>query len=212
MCDQATRNLIIINADGFGRSVACLAKHATVCGKEWNLKGFLDDREVFAASTGLPLLGSPLTYVPESNDLFFCAIGNPIARRKYSAELLKREAKFIVLSRTTSVGDDTAIGQGSLLDINVAIDTECSLGEFVIIQGMTIVGHEAHIGNYVHISSFVFIGGKVRIGDNVTIFPHSTILPGITIGEGATVGAGSVVIKDVPAGVTVFGNPAKRIM
>jgi len=43
----------------------------------------------------------------------------------------------------------------------------------------------------------------VRIGAN------ATILPGKVIGEDAFVGAGALVTKDVPAGVTVVGNPAK---
>ncbi|MCC7424386.1 MAG: N-acetyltransferase [Planctomycetaceae bacterium] len=41
-----------------------------------------------------------------------------------------------------------------------------------------------------------------------SIGANATILPGVTIGEGATVGAGSVVVRDVPAGATVKGNPA----
>ena len=39
----------------------------------------------------------------------------------------------------------------------------------------------------------------------------STILCGVEIGAGAIVGAGSVVTKDVPAGMIVAGNPAKRL-
>jgi serine acetyltransferase len=35
------------------------------------------------------------------------------------------------------------------------------------------------------------------------------ILGAITIGEKAVIGAGSVVVKDVPAGATVAGNPAR---
>jgi acetyltransferase-like isoleucine patch superfamily enzyme len=35
----------------------------------------------------------------------------------------------------------------------------------------------------------------------------ATLLPGITIGAGAIIGAGAVVTKNVPAGVTVVGNP-----
>lgn len=51
----------------------------------------------------------------------------------------------------------------------------------------------------VHIEDFVWLGDSV------------TIVPGIRIGEGAIVAAGSVVVKDVPRGGIVGGNPAKLI-
>ena len=53
--------------------------------------------------------------------------------------------------------------------------------------------------------------GKITIEDNVYIGAHSLIMPGVTIGAGALVAAGSVVMKSVPAGVVVGGNPAKYI-
>jgi maltose O-acetyltransferase len=49
----------------------------------------------------------------------------------------------------------------------------------------------------------------VRIGRNAWIGGGAIILPGVTIGDDALVGAGSVVTRDVPAGATVFGNPAR---
>ena len=39
----------------------------------------------------------------------------------------------------------------------------------------------------------------------------AVLLCGITIGENAMIGAGSVVTKDVPAGATVAGNPARIV-
>ena len=42
-----------------------------------------------------------------------------------------------------------------------------------------------------------------------TVGSGATILGGVRIGRGAIVGAGSVVTKDVGAGETVYGNPAR---
>lgn len=52
-------------------------------------------------------------------------------------------------------------------------------------------------------------GRPVRIGKDVWIGGGSIILPGVSIGDGAVIGAGSVVTRDVPAGVTALGNPAR---
>jgi maltose O-acetyltransferase len=52
-------------------------------------------------------------------------------------------------------------------------------------------------------------GRPVRIGSDVWIGGGAIILPGVTIGDGAVIGAGSVVTRDVAAGDTVTGNPAR---
>jgi acetyltransferase-like isoleucine patch superfamily enzyme len=49
----------------------------------------------------------------------------------------------------------------------------------------------------------------VRVGRNVWIGAGAIILPGVSVGDDALIGAGSVVTRDVPAGVTAFGNPAR---
>jgi maltose O-acetyltransferase len=52
-------------------------------------------------------------------------------------------------------------------------------------------------------------GRPIRVGANVWIGGGAILLPGVLIGDDAIIGAGSVVTRDVPAGATVSGNPAR---
>ena len=50
----------------------------------------------------------------------------------------------------------------------------------------------------------------MAVGANVWIGGGAIILPGITIGDDVIIGAGSVVTHDIPSGITVIGNPARK--
>ena len=53
--------------------------------------------------------------------------------------------------------------------------------------------------------------GEVVIGERAMIGAGATVLPGVEIGDGAQVAANSLVTRDVPAGATVAGVPAKPV-
>lgn len=55
------------------------------------------------------------------------------------------------------------------------------------------------------------VSAPVRIGRSCFIGTRAIILKGVTIGDGAVVGAGAVVARDIPAGATVIGNPARVV-
>jgi len=206
-------DLFIVGAGGWGREVLNQLRGDAAHEKEWRVAGFLDGRPhaLNGFEVGLPIVGDPLTHRPLPNQQFVCALGDPAQRRRYAAPLLEKGGYFMNIRGEANIPPVLAMGQGNFFTRMLQISPDARIGSFCNINTLTVVSHDVVLGDYVQIGAMVFIGGGARIGSMATIHPHATILPGITIGDGATVGAGSVVVKNVPAGTTVFGNPARAI-
>ena len=87
------------------------------------------------------------------------------------------------------------------------IGPNCIVGDYVtLLSGL---GHDVVVEDYSTISSLCGISGHVHIGKRVFVAGNAVIVPSRIVGDDAYVGAGSVVIRNVPAGKKVFGNPAK---
>lgn len=91
---------------------------------------------------------------------------------------------------------------------------------FFIDHGMgVVIGETAVIANDVTIYHGVTLGGTSwnkgkrhpTLEDGVVIGAGAKVIGPITIGVGAKVGSNAVVVKDVPAGATAVGSPARII-
>ena len=209
------KNLIIIGARGFGREFYNDLKQRENYGKEYIIKGFLDDKSdaLFDYVGYPPILSSVEDYEIEKGDIFTCALGDSLYRRKYNDIILGKGGKFInLISNLSIIHANAKIGKGVVIAPFCHISTDVIIGDFSILQAYCNLGHDAQVGEYCSLESFTFMGGFSKIGNNVTLHTRSTILPHIKVGDNSIVGVGSVVIRNVKDNTTVFGVPAKKVV
>ncbi len=78
----------------------------------------------------------------------------------------------------------------------------------------TVVSQHVHICNGTHDytqPNLPLLRPTARIGHGVWICADAFIGPGVTVGDNSIVGARACVMRDVPTGVIVSGNPAKVV-
>lgn len=107
--------------------------------------------------------------------------------------------------------DDVTIGEGALISPYTTLTSNIRIGRHFHLNLYSYVEHDCIIGDFVTFAPAVRCNGNIRIGDDAYVGANAVIRQGLTIGEGATIGMGAVVTKDVPAGETWVGNPARRL-
>jgi acetyltransferase-like isoleucine patch superfamily enzyme len=126
-----------------------------------------------------------------------------------------------------SIGDQTKIGPYVEIQKNAHVGARCKISSHTFIcEGVTIedecfIGHHVCFVNdrYPHATTE---DGRLqgeadwnveptRVARRASIGSGAVILCGVTIGAGSMIGAGAVVTRDVPAGATVVGVPARPI-
>ena len=88
-------------------------------------------------------------------------------------------------------------------------------GHGLVVNHTTMIGENCTLRNSTTIGNKKLADGTYslspRIGNNVDVGANVVIIGAIEVGDDAVIGAGSVVVKDVPAGAIVAGNPARII-
>lgn len=121
------------------------------------------------------------------------------------------------IRENVSIGKETVIGRAAIVELNTTIGERCTVQTLVYVTGDTTVEDNVFFGPCVSMSNDKYMGLQEyelkgpHFKKNVKVGNNATFLPNVTIGEDAVVGAGSVVTKDVNAGETVVGVPAKKI-
>lgn len=218
------RKLYIIGAGGFGAEVEWLIHDVNNPEPRFDVifvnqlldnPGYVGNR----IYCGLPVIGNSefldSLKGPTNDPSVAIAIGDPQIRCRIVSEMLAQDAYFPTLIHPSALYDKRTarvqMGQGTIICAGSILTTNIIIGDFVHINLGCTIGHDAHIRSFCTLSPGVHISGKVVIEEGVFLGTGAVVLPGIRIGHNSTIGAGTVVTKDIPAGVTAVGIPAKIV-
>ena len=128
----------------------------------------------------------------------------------------------------STIGDDSDVGPYAHLRGGVELGQRVHIGNFAELKNAR-VGDAARIGHFSYIGDAALGAGvnigagtitcnfdgvdkhRTEIGDGAFIGSDTLLIAPISVGDGARTGAGAVVTKDVAAGATVVGMPARLV-
>ena len=109
----------------------------------------------------------------------------------------------VILQDGVTLGANTTVDRGAFEDTVI--------GENTKIDNLVQIAHNVRIGRNCVLAGHAGLSGSVVVGDNVQFGGQSGVSDHVTIGAGARIAAGAGIIKDIPAGETWGGIPARPI-
>ncbi|HEY8935031.1 MAG TPA: acetyltransferase [Cyclobacteriaceae bacterium] len=206
-------DLAIYGAGGFGRETALLIQQINTVSVQWNVIGFFDDG--LPAGTmvdGLLVLGGIGELNQYSKSLALAvAIADPVMRKSIVSKIESPDVFYPVIIHPSAIVEQgrNKIGRGSIITANCILTTGISLGNFVIVNLATTLGHDVVLDDYCSIMPGCHISGNCKMGECTMMGTGSRTLQNLTIGKKCKIGAGAVLINSFEDGVTIVGVPGR---
>lgn len=139
------------------------------------------------------------TRIGQNNHIYqFSSIGEATPDLKYRYEPTRLE-----------IGDNNVIREGVTIHRGTVQDKSLTcVGDGNLIMAYAHIGHDCVVGNHCIMVNNAALAGHVELGDWVILSGYTLVHQYCKIGAHAFTGMGTAVGKDVPAYVTVAGNPA----
>jgi len=138
--------------------------------------------------------------------------GIPALRHWLVLQALRRGLQFCtVVHPSAHVSSRASLGVGVTMLASTVIESQARIGDHVIINNLSFVGHDSVIDDFCTLAPGSLIAGNVHLGQGVDFGIGAASKQGIRIGEGAIIGGHAMIVRDVPANATVVGVPGKVI-
>jgi len=151
------------------------------------------------------------TTVPR-DALAIVTAGEPLLREVMWNEIEKLGLSSPVLVHPSAVVSSTArLAAGCVVGANATISALVVLDENVYISFNASVGHHSRIGRHGVVSPGARVGGEVTCGTHFFIGLAGVVIPRVSIGDNVTVSAGALVVARLRNGTRVIQQPSRAL-
>lgn len=213
------KDIAIFGAGGFGREVACLIRTINESKEEpiWNFIGFFDDG--VEVGSQVSHFGTCLGGVDALNawkaPLDVCiAIGSGSTVEKVVGKITNPQVEFpnVIHPKVVFVDKEGfSIGKGNIVQGGCSFSTDVTIGDFNVMNGDVVFGHDDWVCNYNTFMPGTRISGEVTIGNNNFFGVMSAVLQQLKVKNNTKLAAGSVLMTKPKEGYLYIGIPAKKI-
>lgn len=187
--------------------------------KKYNIIGIIDSiHDVGSNRFGYEVLGRQEDLIQLVNKYNIeggiISIGDNWVRYYVSEQIKKQIPNFTFVNAihpSVVIGDNVELGEGVVMMAGCIINPKSKIGNFTFFATGAQIDHDCIIKNYSSISAGSLTGGYVTLGEFSAVTLGVTIIDRLKIGKNVVIGAGSLVLKDIPDDVLVYGNPARII-
>jgi sugar O-acyltransferase (sialic acid O-acetyltransferase NeuD family) len=171
------------------------------------------------ASTSEKLLGFPifpenpqtLATLLDAKAQALVALGDNKLRQRVTLKLQELGFSFATaIAQSAYVSPSAIVGSGTVIMPKAVVGASAKIGQGVVLNTASSVDHDVDIGDFVHVAPGCHLAGNVRVEQGAMLGIGTCVIPERHIGAWAILGANSTVVRDVPAGTTYIGTPARQ--
>lgn len=215
-----TQPVVVIGAGGMGRCILDVLHEVNTEALQtgephYELVGVLDDG---TADNDLLRLWDtkhlgPVTNLEDlpSDVAYLIGVGEGQVRRRLDAygQSVGHPSPEPLVHPNAHQGRGVWCGPGSVVCSHVSMENNVRLGRHVHVNQNSTIGHDSRLADYVTVSPLVAVSGNTDARESAFFGTGASVRQGLTVGADAIVAMSAAVIRDVAAGMTVAGVPAR---